>query len=77
MSACWHIDRMVEESESEYKNLRSRGIRISDECVYDRKRLARPCENERSSEKGAQQINEQSFQPLSLNQSFGSKAPES
>ena len=26
----------VEESESENKNLRSRGIKISDECVYDR-----------------------------------------
>ena len=27
----------VEESESENKNLRSRGIKISDECVYDHK----------------------------------------
>ena len=35
MSIGWHIDQTLDESESENKNLPSRGIKISDECVYD------------------------------------------
>ena len=37
MSIGWHIDRTLEDLESENKKVTSRGITISDECVYDRK----------------------------------------
>ena len=40
MSKGWHIGRTLAESESENKKGPSRGITISDECVYDRKNNA-------------------------------------
>ena len=41
MSKGWHIGRTLAESESENKKGPSRGITISDECVYDRKKQRR------------------------------------
>ena len=35
MSIGWHIDRILDESDSRNKKQPSRGIGLSDECVYD------------------------------------------